>query len=157
MAKNVRLEASDRVTYLMAFVPYLIEQGATSVSELADHFGLESSHVEELVQLLAMSGVPGDNGYYQHQDLFDINWDLFEEQKIVELWQHVGVEATPRFSAREAAALLAGLQYISGIVPERDKDIIDKLVTKISSGASAEPENLPVPRLTVNAPEFFSK
>lgn len=142
MAKSGRLEASDRVTYLMAFVPYLIEQGATPVTQLAEHFGLESTQVEELVQLLAMSGIPGDNGFYQHQDLFDINWDLFEDQKIVELWQHVGVEAPPRFSAREAAALLAGLQYISGIVPERDRDIIDKLVLKIATGASAEPENL---------------
>lgn len=137
-----RLEAADRVTYLMSFVPYLIEQGPVPVEQLAIHFDLTTTQVEELVQLLAMSGVPGDDGYYQHQDLFDINWDLFEEQHIVELWQHVGVETTPRFSAREAAALLAGLQYISGIVPERDRSIIDKLVLKISSGASAEPENL---------------
>lgn len=137
-----RLETADRVTYLMSFVPYLIEQGPVPVEQLAIHFDLTTTQVEELVQLLAMSGVPGDDGYYQHQDLFDINWDLFEEQHIVELWQHVGVETTPKFSAREAAALLAGLQYISGIVPERDRSIIDKLVHKISSGASAEPENL---------------
>ncbi len=126
----------------MSFVPYLIEQGPVPVEQLATHFDLTTSQVEELVQLLAMSGVPGDDGYYQHQDLFDINWDLFEQEHIVELWQHVGVESTPRFSAREAAALLAGLQYISGIVPERDRSIIDKLVLKIASGASAEPENL---------------
>lgn len=137
-----RLEAADRVTYLMSFVPYLIEQGPVPVEQLATHFDLTTSQVGELVQLLAMSGVPGDDGYYQHQDLFDINWDLFEQEHIVELWQHVGVESTPRFSAREAAALLAGLQYISGIVPERDRSIIDKLVLKIASGASAEPENL---------------
>lgn len=142
MASQARLEAADRVTLLMSFVPYLIDQGAIPVSQLAQHFDITSNQVEELVQLLAMSGVPGDDGYYQHQDLFDINWDLFEEHKIVELWQHVAVDATPRFSSREAAALLAGLQYISGIVPERDKGIVDKLVAKISSGASAVPENL---------------
>jgi proteasome accessory factor C len=139
-----RLEAADRVTLLMSFVPYLLEQGAVPVAQLAEHFDITSAQVEELVQLLAMSGVPGDNGFYQHQDLFDINWDLFEEHKIVELWQHVAVDATPRFSAREAAALVAGLQYISGIVPDRDKSIVEKLVTKIASGASAEPENLVV-------------
>ena len=137
-----RLEAADRVTLLMSFVPYLLDQGAVPVAQLAAHFDITPAQVSELVQLLAMSGVPGDDGFYQHQDLFDINWDLFEEQQIVELWQHVAVDATPRFSAREAAALLAGLQYISGIVPDRDKSIVEKLVTKIASGASAEPENL---------------
>jgi proteasome accessory factor C len=137
-----RLEAADRVTLLMSFVPYLLDQGAVPVAQLAEHFDITPTQVQELVQLLAMSGVPGDDGFYQHQDLFDINWDLFEDQQIVELWQHVAVDATPRFSAREAAALLAGLQYISGIVPERDKSIVDKLVSKISSGASAQPENL---------------
>jgi proteasome accessory factor C len=126
----------------MSFVPYLLDQGAVTVAQLAAHFDITPAQVQELVKLLAMSGVPGDDGYYQHQDLFDINWDLFEDQQIVELWQHVAVDATPRFSAREAAALLAGLQYISGIVPERDKSIVEKLVAKIASGASAEPENL---------------
>lgn len=137
-----RLEAADRVTLLMSFVPYLLDQGAVPIAQLAAHFDITTAQVEELVQLLAMSGVPGEDGFYQHQDLFDINWDLFEEQQIVELWQHVAVDATPRFSAREAAALLAGLQYISGIVPDHDKSIVEKLVAKISSGASAEPENL---------------
>lgn len=137
-----RLEAADRVTLLMSFVPYLIDQGPVSVDQLAQHFDISTDQVEELVQLLAMSGVPGDDGYYQHQDLFDINWDLFEEHHIVELWQHVAVDATPRFSAREAAALLAGLQFISGIVPDRDKEIVERLVAKIASGASAQPENL---------------
>ncbi len=144
MATPQRLEAADRVTLLMSFVPYLIDQGPVSVEQLARHFSITATQVEELVQLLAMSGVPGDDGYYQHQDLFDINWDLFEEQHIVELWQHVAVDATPRFSAREAAALLAGLQYISGIVPESEKDTVLKLVEKISLGASAKPENLQI-------------
>lgn len=144
MATPQRLEAADRVTLLMSFVPYLIDQGPVSVEQLARHFSITATQVEELVQLLAMSGVPGDDGYYQHQDLFDINWDLFEEQHVVELWQHVAVDATPRFSAREAAALLAGLQYISGIVPESEKDTVLKLVEKISLGASAKPENLQI-------------
>lgn len=142
MSTPQRLEAADRVTLLMSFVPYLIDQGPVSVDQLAHHFSITPAQVQELVQLLAMSGVPGNDGYYQHQDLFDINWDLFEDHQIVELWQHVAVEATPRFSAREAAALLAGLQYISGIVPDSEKVIVVNLVQKISSGASAQPENL---------------
>jgi proteasome accessory factor C len=142
MTIKPKLEAADRVTFLMSFVPYLIEHGPVTVSDLALHFSLEEEQVVELVRLLAMSGIPGETGVYQHEDLFDINWDLFEQENTVELWKHIGVESTPKFSAREAAALVAGLQYISGIVPDQDRTTVEKLVTKIALGASAAPENL---------------
>lgn len=144
-----RLEASDRVTLLMSFVPYLIDQGPVSVEQLAAHFEISSAQVTELVQLLALSGLPGDEGLYQHQDLFDINWDLFEEEKIVELWNHVAVDSTPKFSSREAAALVAGLQYISGIIPETDKPLLASLFSKIAEGASAQPENISISPATL--------
>ena len=82
---NARLEAADRVTLLMSFVPYLIEQGAVPVQQLAEHFDITVAQVQELVQLLAMSGVPGDDGYYQHQDLFDINWDVIHSMSLYKL------------------------------------------------------------------------
>ena len=137
-----RLEAADRVTLLMSFVPYLLDQGPVSVTDLAKHFDITSEQVTELVQLLALSGLPGGDGLYQHQDLFDINWDLFEQDHVVELWNHVAVEATPKFSSREAAALVAGLQYISGIIPDSDKPLLSDLLAKIAEGASAQPENI---------------
>lgn len=139
-----RLEASDRVTLLMSFVPYLIDQGPVSVEQLAVHFEISPAHVTELVQLLALSGLPGGDGLYQHQDLFDINWDLFEEEQIVELWNHVAVDSTPKLSSREAAALVAGLQYISGIIPEVDKPLLTSLFAKLAEGASAQPENISI-------------
>lgn len=139
---RTRLEAADRVTLLMSFVPYLLDQGPVSVAQISRHFEITTSQVTELVQLLALSGLPGGDGLYQHQDLFDINWDLFEEEQIVELWNHVGVDATPKFSSREAAALVAGLQYISGIIPASDKPLLQQLLAKIAEGASAQPENI---------------
>ncbi|MDH6532920.1 proteasome accessory factor C [Aurantimicrobium minutum] len=137
-----RLEAADRVTLLMSFVPYLLDQGPVSVDQIAEHFDISTTEVSGLVQLLALSGLPGGDGLYQHQDLFDINWDLFEEEQIVELWNHVAVDATPKFSSREAAALVAGLQYISGIIPDSDKSVLQALLAKIAEGASAHPENI---------------
>ena len=40
-------------------------------------------------------------------DLFDIDWDLLDEQDLIVITNTVGLERTPRLSAREAAALLA--------------------------------------------------
>lgn len=119
-----------------------------SVQELALRFEISELQVQELIELLAVSGVPGDSGAYQHQDLFDINWDLFETESVVDLWNHVEVETTPKFSAREAAALVAGLQYISGLLPENERPVITTLLEKISYASSTLPENIlvsPVP------------
>ncbi len=139
-----RLESRDRVTLLLSFVPYLLNHSPVALADIAQHFDITLAQAEELIRLLAMSGIPGETGSYQHEDLFDINWELFEEHKEVELWTHVGVDSTPRFSAREAAVLVAGLQYISSIVPQSDIPLIDSLLRKIAAGSAVSPENLSV-------------
>lgn len=137
-----RLEASDKVTLLLSFVPYLLKTGSASVAELSSQFDISEKQVIELIELLSVSGVPGDSGSYQHQDLFDINWELFENEHIVELWHHVAVETTPKFSAREAAALVAGLQYISSLLSETEKPVIESLLSKIAIASASLPENI---------------
>ncbi len=136
-----RLEAADKVTLLLSFVPYLLRKGSATVSELAHTFNISEKQVVELIELLAVSGVPGEGGFYQHQDLFDIDWELFENEKIIELWHHVEVDSTPKFSAREAAALVAGLQYISALLPE-EEEVITSLLAKISHASASLPENI---------------
>ena len=145
-----RLEASDKVTLLLSMVPFLMMTSPVSVKELAQRFDITEQQVKELIELLAVSGVPGDSGAYQHQDLFDINWDLYENENIVDLWNHVEVETTPKFSAREAAALVAGLQYISGLLPENERPVVSALLTKISYASSTLPENILVSPVSHN-------
>lgn len=139
-----KLEAIDRVNMLMVFVPYLIEHSPLKVHELATTFDIEPAQVRELISLLAMSGIPGDSGLYQHQDLFDINWDAYEEHDVVELWNHVGLDATPRFSAREAATLVAGLNYLRGVVNPKLELQLEQLLAKIAQGSSSTPQNITV-------------
>jgi proteasome accessory factor C len=145
-----RLEASDKVTLLLSMVPFLMMTSPVSVHELAQRFDITEQQVKELIELLAVSGVPGDSGAYQHQDLFDINWDLYENENIVDLWNHVEVETTPKFSAREAAALVAGLQYISGLLPEHERPVVSTLLNKISYASSTLPENILVSPVSHN-------
>lgn len=142
MSQDQRLEATDRVTLLMSMVPYFIARSPTTVAEVAKHFQIKENQVRELVSMLASSGIPGETGTYQHEDLFDINWDAFLDEGVIELWKHVGIEASPKFSAREAATLVAGLQFISGLVAGEDRVGVDKLIKKIAAGSSANPENI---------------
>ena len=68
-----------------------------------------------MVETLTVIGLPGDGGYWQMaNDLFDIDWDLLDERDIIVITNSVGLERAPKLTAREAAALLAGLQLARG-------------------------------------------
>ena len=138
--------ASDQLTLLLSLVPYLIEQGRVTVTEVADHFGLLPERVRSLVSLIALSGIPGETRQYLHGDLFDILWDEFELNDRIVLTHQVAIDDSPRFSAREAAALIAGLQYLSALPDNADTDAIASLMAKLTRGASAPPTQLAVAR-----------
>jgi proteasome accessory factor C len=56
----------------------------------------------------------------------------------------VAIDDSPRFSAREAAALIAGLQYLSSLPEHADRAAIASLMSKLARGASGEPAALAV-------------
>ena len=135
--------AQDKLTFLLSLVPYLIQQTQVSVSDAARHFGVSQQTIREAVLLIAVSGVPGSDSNYQHGDLFDIDWDAFDENEII-ITQLVAIDDSPRFSAREASALIAGLQYLSSLPENADRAAVASLMTKLSRGASAQPSPLAV-------------
>ncbi|MDJ0336823.1 WYL domain-containing protein [Cryobacterium sp. PH31-O1] len=136
--------AGDQLTLLLSLVPYLIDQGPVTVTEVAEQFGLSPDRVRGLVRLIALSGIPGETRQYLHGDLFDILWDEFETNDRIVLTHQVAIDDSPRFSAREAAALIAGLQYLSALPANVDTDAIASLMAKLTRGASAPPTQVAV-------------
>ncbi len=136
--------AGDQLTLLLSLVPYLLERGRVSVTEVAEHFGLSPERVRGLVSLIALSGIPGETRQYLHGDLFDILWDEFETNDRIVLTHQVAIDDSPRFSAREAAALIAGLQYLSALPDNAETDAISSLMAKLTRGASAPPTQVAV-------------
>ena len=66
-----------------------------------------TAQMRSMVEKLTVIGLPGDSGFWQMaNDLFDIDWDLLDERDLIVITNAVGLERTPRLSAREAAALL---------------------------------------------------
>ena len=60
-----------------------------------------------MVEKLTVIGLPGESGYWQQpQEMFDINWDLLDLDDVIEITNDVALRRVPRFTAREAAALL---------------------------------------------------
>lgn len=136
------LQARDKLAFLLALVPYLMDHDRVTVAEAADHFGVSPQQIRDAVNLIAVSGVPGETDAYQHEDLFDIDWDAFEQDDEIVLTNRVAIDDAPRLSAREAAALIAGLQYLSALPENADRSSIASLMGKLSHGASGAPSQV---------------
>ncbi|MEO7015837.1 MAG: WYL domain-containing protein [Leifsonia sp.] len=138
------MQAQDKLAFLLALVPYLMDRDRVSVAEAASHFGVEKAQLRDAVRLIAVSGIPGETNQYQPGDLFDIAWDDFEENDQIVLTHQVAIDDSPRFSAREAAALIAGMQYLSALPENADRDVIGSVMAKLARGASGAPSQVAV-------------
>lgn len=131
--------APDRVMLLLSLVAYLREQdGPVPVSELAKRFEVRPETLRELVRFLGTAGVPGETRTYQYEDLFDIDWDALIEDDLVQLTRTVAVDEAPRFSPAETAALIAGLQELTAVLPEDDAEIARGAAAKLGAALGAE-------------------
>lgn len=137
------LVATDRAALILQLVPYLIGKGEVSIAEAADEFDVTPDQMRSMVEKLTVIGRPGEGGFWQMaNDLFDINWDLLDEQDIIVITNAVALERTPRLTAREAAALLAGLQLAASLPGVGDSGIVQGLLTKLARGASSAPADV---------------
>ncbi len=136
--------AGDKVAFLLSLVPYLMDQGRVTVVEAAAHFGVPQEQLREAVRLISVSGIPGETATYQHGDLFDIAWDDFELRDEIVLTHNVAIDESPRFSGREAAALIAGLNYLAALPEHADSAAGSALMSKLARGASTSPTQLAV-------------
>ncbi|MCR2785751.1 MULTISPECIES: WYL domain-containing protein [unclassified Microbacterium] len=137
------MHATERAALILQLVPYLIGKGEVSVAEAADEFEVTPDQMRDMVQKLTVIGRPGDGGFWQlPHDLFDIDWDLLDERDIIVITNTVGLERAPRLTAREAAALLAGLQLAATLPGVGDNGVVQSLLTKLARGAASVPADV---------------
>ncbi len=144
-AQQKPLLAADRVRVYLTLVPYLLEHGQVSLDEAATEFGVGREEMRSMVEKLTVIGLPGDSGFWQQpQELFDINWDLLDDEDVIEITNDVALRRVPRFTAREAAALLAGLQMVAAVPAVSDSGLVAGLISKLSRGAADAPAEVVV-------------
>jgi proteasome accessory factor C len=131
--------------FLLALVPYLLDRGEVSIDEVAAHFDVPSELVRRSVELLPVTGIPGSANAYLDNDLFDIDYEALDEGNIV-LTRNIVIDEAPRLSAREASALIAGLQYLSALPENAESGLIAGLMAKLARGASDTPGGVSVQR-----------
>lgn len=140
MTESRPLPAAESIRVYLTLVPYLLERQPVALEDAARDFDLSPKQMREMVVSLTFMGQPGDALYPAlPYDLFDINWDLLEDEDIIELTNVVALEHVQRFSAREASALLAGLQFVASIPDIADEGLIAGLLEKLSRGAASTP------------------
>jgi proteasome accessory factor C len=128
---------------MLQLVPYLIGKGEVSIAEAADEFDVTPEQMRAMVEKLTVIGLPGEGGFWQMaNDLFDIDWDLLDQRDLIVITNSVGLERAPRLTAREAAALLAGLQLARTIPGIGDTDLYAGLLAKLAAGASSAPADV---------------
>ncbi|MCR2811960.1 WYL domain-containing protein [Microbacterium sp. zg.Y1090] len=137
------LHATERAALILQLVPYLLGKGEVSVVEAADEFEVTPDQMRDMVQKLTVIGRPGEGGFWQlPNDLFDIDWDLLDERDLISITHSVGLERAPRLTAREAAALLAGLQLAAAFPGVGDGGVVQSLLAKLARGAASAPADL---------------
>jgi len=138
--------AADRLAFLLSVVPYLIDHPGVTVADAAAHFGLTPAEMQAQVERITGMGVPGATKTYGPEDLFDIDWDALDTEGRIYITNRVVIDDAPRFSAREAAALIAGLQYLQSVPGSSDSAVLAGLIAKLARGASAVPPSVAIDR-----------
>lgn len=127
-----RPAAQENLVLFLALIPYVLDRGEVSVQEAAEAFGRHPDDITKAVELIACSGIPGDTSAYLHADLFDIDWDLFLDDGIIRFENTIVIDSQPGFSAREMAALIAGLQYVAQHPAWAGRGDVAELLGKLS-------------------------
>ena len=136
--QNPREAGTDTVARMLAVVPYLIENSPVTVAETATTFATTPEVVRDIVRTLFTTGIGGNYSVGMTDEFFDFDYELFQSDDVIDLISHVGPAQTPRFSGTEAAALVAGLQYVIEAVRAEERPVVAELVEKISSGSAGK-------------------
>jgi proteasome accessory factor C len=130
MPKSSSLSGADRYNFMLAITGYLINNRQQRLPDLASHFQVTEKEIRSAVVTISLSGV----GMYRPDELFFLDYDLLEEG-IVDLSFAPTLEAVPRLSARQAAAIASGLSYLMNLVDTKDQDQIKQLLEILGRGA----------------------
>lgn len=117
---------SDRISRLLALVPWLAQRPGITLTQTADHFGISVETLTKDLWQLVLCGLPG----YGPDQLVDI--DFWDDDRI---WvQDPQTLAVPmRLSSEEAIALSIALRRMNQIPGIAEKDTINRLLVKMDA------------------------
>lgn len=102
------------ISRLLSLIAWICEHPGTSLDELAAHFGRTRRQITRDIEAIGSVGdsLPGQS--------FEIDWDLYSTQERLVVHSNMGIALPPRLTAREATAILVGLEALA---PSLDEDL----------------------------------
>ena len=131
MARPTGDSARDRLNLFLAIVPFVLLRGSVTVSEVATQFGTTPERVADAVKTIACDGGANEARYNFDTELFNIDWDEFEENDVIILTVAEVLTVPAPFSAKQRAVFLAGLELLKAHPHYRRIPEFDGLVAKL--------------------------
>ncbi|WP_432512448.1 helix-turn-helix transcriptional regulator [Kineococcus sp. SYSU DK001] len=116
--------STERLSRLLAMVPYLLRHQGIPVPEAAEHFGITEDELVADLELLFVCGTPG----HLPDDLIDARW----ESGHVYLSNADPIARPSRLAVDEAVALLVGLRTLAEVPGLHDRAALEGAMAKLS-------------------------
>ncbi|PRY18112.1 helix-turn-helix transcriptional regulator [Kineococcus rhizosphaerae] len=116
--------STERLSRLLAMVPYLLTHQGIPVPEAAEHFGISEDDLVQDLELLFVCGTPG----HLPDDLIDARW----ESGHVYLSNADPIARPARLAVDEAVALLVGLRTLAEVPGLHDREALEGAMAKLS-------------------------
>lgn len=121
----------------LSMVPWLLTRPGIPLAEAAAHFGRTPSQMTRDIMCIAEVGDarPGE--------CVEFDWDLWEEERRIDIRRSFGLDLPPRLTDEEATALIVGLSAIvPGLTDEERERIphVALLIRSLTAGADTDTE-----------------
>jgi predicted DNA-binding transcriptional regulator YafY len=119
--------ATQRLSRLLALVPWLLRRPGVPLAEAAQHFGITEQQLVKDLELLFVCGTPG----HLPDDLIDADWDSGR----IFLANADALSRPLRLGVDEAVTLIAGLRTLADVPGLHDRDVLATVLDKLSAAA----------------------
>lgn len=137
MAKPLGDSARDRLNLFLAIVPFVLLRQSVTVDELAEQFGTRRDKIIAAVKTIACDGGANEARYNFETELFNIDWEEFEENDVITLTVAEILHVPTPFNARQRAVFLAGLELLKAHPHYRRLPEFDGLIAKLRGSDSS--------------------
>lgn len=119
------LGATQRLSRLLAMVPWLLRRQGVPLTEAAHHFGITEAQLVKDLELLFVCGTPG----HMPDDLIEADW----ESGRIYLGNADQISRPLRLAVDEAVTLLVGLRTLAQVPGLHDTQALDSATAKLSA------------------------
>jgi predicted DNA-binding transcriptional regulator YafY len=119
--------ATERLSRLLALVPYLVSRQGIPLAEAAADFGMTERALVKDLELLFVCGTPG----HMPDDLIDAEWD----DGNVYLRNADTLARPLRLGVDEALALIVGLRTLAEVPGLHDREALERTMAKLEAAA----------------------